>query len=954
MALQRLLLRVVLLVTMVTGEVLQEYNIGIMINRADTYLESYNVSSSCELLKNNISLVISPDNSDYVGLQADIFNRIKVPFIATSATDPYLKTGDRTELLMMAPSDEFQAEVILDILTHYGWTDLAIIASDSNYGIHGVTILQQLLSETTAEDSVVEEFDIEVYFFNAVEDVDRLDLADILKNVERNLERVFILHCEDLYARVVLEKAQADGLMDSTFVWIVTEGIASAPQSLLVEKFQSRPSRRARGYYPAWLGGLLGLSLYINTTTPPYKEFKNNLMEFASGSLDDTDIITVTAMVYDAVMMAGTVLQRHETELGSVIDHSGARCGGSGFDEGAHIFEHLTNISYQGVTGAYSFSAEARNTQVAAYNILNFVDEGQGYHFNKIGTWHSSRLNHRLEITNQDVTFLGGLKSAPIGLANNLEGQVLKIGVLEVPPFAMKKHGCESDSVECWIGICPEILFKMSRDLNFTYHFIQPKQKVYGTFNKVTNTWSGLIGDLLDNKIDLIAMDLSVSSERRAWIDFTYRSHYNNDFTYSYIDTGISVVMKGESKTSNTFFFLTPFGITTWCAILIAIVVIAILQNIFGKLSPFDEHGIVSHAQLSCKCDACLDQQTKSQLGVEEEEVCLVETAEEEVGTHKMSVYNALWVVGSGFVGQGGEPLPRSPSGRTILVTWWFFVMLYHLYMCRLNCRKYCNLLQGVPIKRAVDLLNQRPGLEMDDTQALDDLCETQAIDDLSALSDTPESSSEPAEYKWGMIHDGVDAMLLKSHVNDQYKHLGEQSLDVVNFENGMRLVNEGKFAYIEDSLWLEYNISSRCDIFLYREEGFFAKLWETWGRGESTCDRGNVGNEKRLSFYTLKGIFYFLVLGLIISFVFLIVELLVATARDQAESTKTTFWAKLKNRLALKLRDIRMEWCSVFVRRKKRSKRWRRDRDGVERNGERKGSHSDDLMKCYLEGSLK
>ena len=62
----------------------------------------------------------------------------------------------------MAPSDEFQAEVILDILTHYGWTDLAIIASDSNYGIHGVTILQQLLSETTAEDSVVEEFDIEV------------------------------------------------------------------------------------------------------------------------------------------------------------------------------------------------------------------------------------------------------------------------------------------------------------------------------------------------------------------------------------------------------------------------------------------------------------------------------------------------------------------------------------------------------------------------------------------------------------------------------------------------------------------------------------------------------------------------------------------------------------------------------------------------------------------------
>ena len=45
------------------------------------------------------------------------------------------------------------------------------------------------------------------------------------------------------------------------------------------------------------------------------REFKNNLMEFANGTLDDSDIITVTAMVYDAVMMAGTVRDRNRERL---------------------------------------------------------------------------------------------------------------------------------------------------------------------------------------------------------------------------------------------------------------------------------------------------------------------------------------------------------------------------------------------------------------------------------------------------------------------------------------------------------------------------------------------------------------------------------------------------------------------------------------------------------------
>eukprot|EP00116_Pleurobrachia_bachei_P005510 sb/3465772/ len=150
--------------------------------RINPYFQLYNpqsvyhsVISSCELLENNISLVISPDNSDIVGLQADIFNRVNVPLISTSATDPNLKT---------VPDWLITSHVTL--ITYSDWLFTCV----------GRFLLVIYIGAAV------------VHFFNAVEDIDRLDLADILKNVERNLERVFVLHCEDRYASAVLQKAQ--------------------------------------------------------------------------------------------------------------------------------------------------------------------------------------------------------------------------------------------------------------------------------------------------------------------------------------------------------------------------------------------------------------------------------------------------------------------------------------------------------------------------------------------------------------------------------------------------------------------------------------------------------------------------------------------------------------------------------------------------------------------------
>ncbi|XP_063692439.1 glutamate receptor ionotropic, kainate 2-like [Bolinopsis microptera] len=804
------------------------------------------VNASCNLLTKDVVVVISPDISNNIANQADVFNSVKMPLIASAATDSYLQTAGRNQLYVMAPSDLTQAQVLVDLLTKFGWTKLSLISSDSNYGIHSATTLQQLLIERTADVTAEEEFDASVYFFEAVSDPADLYLEDILKNVVESLDRVFVLHCEDYYGRFVLEEAYNAGLLSEDFVWIVTESIVSTPQSLRVRTTDNNY------YFPIYYEGLIGISLYVDTVNPTYRDFKRDAVSSLAGEMKGSDITPLVAMLYDAAMLATTALQDNINELtGTVAD---ARCGNNKWAAGKDIARFLTTTNYTGASGSYNLDRNHAKDHDSQYRIVNFIDPGTGLDsgFSGIGTWTTAQ---GLKITSGDIQFLGGVKKTPTGIADTLEGQHLKVGALHAPPFAINANveGCKE--IECWEGICPKIVKRLAEDLNFTYEFVEPKDKKYGLLTKTesnpTGEWDGMVGDLLKKRIDIIAMDLSVSSQRRSYIDFTF----------SYLDSGISVIMKAESKTDNRFFFLSPFAFSTWVAIFIAFALISVFQTIFGKLSPFDQHGIIAFANETCCCKSCEDP-------TDDSAKCLATEAQKEINADSISLINAVWVIGGSLLGQGGEPLPRSPSGRMIVLTWWFFVLLItNMYGANLTAFMTLDN-QGVPISKPSELLIQ-------------------------------------TDYKWGVRHESITAVLLENNIETNYQKLGSQSEDVPSFHSGMEMVDEGGFAFIEDTLWLEYYIFDSCEIFFllkYREEGFFHDLWNEQGKRieERKCGKDSVGSDKMLSFQTLIGIFYVLILGVLVSVTLLILELTVATIRDNSHDGKTTFLERLKRRLKL------------------------------------------------------
>ena len=70
-------------------------------------------------------------------------------------------------------------------------------------------------------------------------------------------------------------------------------------------------------------------------------------------------------------------------------------------------------------------------------------------------------------------------------------------------------------------GYSVDLIHDISRILGFNYtiHLVQDNR--YGSLNKVTKEWDGMIKELLEQKADLAIADLTITYDREQAVDFT-------------------------------------------------------------------------------------------------------------------------------------------------------------------------------------------------------------------------------------------------------------------------------------------------------------------------------------------------------------------------------------------------------------------------------------------------
>ena len=394
-----------------------------------------------------------------------------------------------------------------------------------------------------------------------------------------------------------------------------------------------------------------------------------------------------------------------------------------------------------------------------------------------------------------------------------------------------------------------------------------------------------MIGDLLADKTDMIAIDLSTNSARKTVIDYSF----------PFMDAGLRAVVKGESGTGNKFFFLSPFEPLVWSMILLSYFILFALISCLGKFSPYSKYGAKLHALKTCSCNECkaqrneLMKERRCSIHGNKMYGCLIDKTEEEGRSEDAAFKSSQWLMGTGRVGQTIIALPCI-SGRFLLIIWWTFMMVVtSMYTANLTASLTLNNL-GISLKTVLDLLAQ----------------------------DT---------YQWGVIGSRHPETLLKTHMDSSYSRLVHEGITLQGLNDAVDRVRQGNFVFIDESPVLAYNLGGDCDIYSvgeefqsfayafglpkdspyetlidtyllkFREEGFIDSLWKKWTGGGTVCSTSVLAEKVTLDLETLAGVFYLLGGGVAISFTLFLVEFLYVSVNEAKQIKGLTFMNALKRR---------------------------------------------------------
>ncbi|KAM4677980.1 vomeronasal type-2 receptor 1-like [Discoglossus pictus] len=88
--------------------------------------------------------VIGDSGSTRSILMAQIFGLYRCPQISYFSTSPLLSNRNQfPSFFRTIPSDEFQSRGLAQLVSHFGWTWVGLLATDNDYGLHGIQVVKQ-------------------------------------------------------------------------------------------------------------------------------------------------------------------------------------------------------------------------------------------------------------------------------------------------------------------------------------------------------------------------------------------------------------------------------------------------------------------------------------------------------------------------------------------------------------------------------------------------------------------------------------------------------------------------------------------------------------------------------------------------------------------------------------------------------------------------------------------
>lgn len=130
-------------------------------------------------------------------------------------------------------------------------------------------------------------------------------------------------------------------------------------------------------------------------------------------------------------------------------------------------------------------------------------------------------------------------------------------------------------------GYAVDLIYEISKILGFNYTIRLVPDGRYGSYNKETGEWDGMVRELLEHRADLAVGDLTITYEREQVVDFTM----------PFMNYRIGVLYrKPMVMPPGLFYFLLPLSAKVWISIAAAYLGVSALLFILARFtSPHKE-----------------------------------------------------------------------------------------------------------------------------------------------------------------------------------------------------------------------------------------------------------------------------------------------------------------------------------------------------------------------------
>ncbi|GLJ39328.1 hypothetical protein SUGI_0802650 [Cryptomeria japonica] len=460
-------------------------------------------------------LVQDPKISKFL---ASIAEEVHVPILSFSGAHGFGTASESTYLLSTFPSSYGDMNAIAAIGGYFQWKSVVVLYEDDGFWLNGVYQLTEALREFQEDCGSSRTTISRTTALSAGSRREKIRETLVeLKNESR--VRAFIVHTSVDVAFRMFSIAQDLGMMAESYVWVVTDSIASSLDSLSSTSIQT-------------FQGIVGVK---SVPTPQFTELRQRLRLISS----DDDINRIGIQAYTSLKLfasAVAALRSQDIKIGygGLIPTNDKDFHASTMVlTGGNL---LRREIVQAISGAVSDDLEIRE-----YEIINVF----GKSYKTVGFWtkDTGRLQSARKEENKlgSIIWPGDTTQVPNGYRKIVIGRIMGKNVSDPTEFGDRIRGYTNDTFQAAVNT-------LGYNLPLAY-------EAFDKGNSNLSNFDALVTELFQgNRFDAVVGDATILWNRSLYVDFTP----------PYTQTGLVMMVPLKRVRGRTWTFLHPFTAGLW------------------------------------------------------------------------------------------------------------------------------------------------------------------------------------------------------------------------------------------------------------------------------------------------------------------------------------------------------------------------------------------------------